>query len=100
HTRSYGDWSSDVCTSDLTALVRGGSSAFGICQAGEVSAGHGGVFCGRVLGRFEFFLAVAKHFAPLRRRIGHDLFAQHFAKGDKRSEERRVGKEWGEEWGQ
>src|SRR5207248_4068708 len=27
HTRSYGDWSSDVCSSDLPGSVTGGSAA-------------------------------------------------------------------------
>src|SRR6266705_1662380 len=43
HTRSYGDWSSDVCSSDLSSITRDGSpvrfQATSACHAERCGAG-------------------------------------------------------------
>src|SRR5690348_17550661 len=81
HTRWTGDWSSDVCSSDLRAarleLLRGGVAAFGV-HVGEDERG--------ALAREERGDA----FADALGRAGDD--------GHLRSEERRVGKEWRSRW--
>src|SRR5207248_7903171 len=81
HTRSYGDWSSDVCSSDLIRKISTGGSSLGEDLRGE-----------RVY--FEIFL------------IHHLLRYARFAEGllqkcflvPSRSEERRVGKECRFRW--
>src|SRR5437867_13380955 len=40
HTRSYGDWSSDVCSSDLDELRREGRSRGGAVDIQLVKRGH------------------------------------------------------------
>src|SRR5256885_2272397 len=82
HTRLQGDWSSDVCSSDLLqvhqlaeGLVYGDKRSFGV---GQTHAIHG-VFPNRV----------EEHFALVQRRFGSDTV---------RSEERRVGKEGRSRW--
>src|SRR5207248_9531334 len=77
HTRSYGDWSSDVCSSDLIyrALL---SSATGKLQYCPALFGHDPDESMRCFGEFA-----ASH-QPMRT----VWFRQT------RSEERRVGKEW------
>src|SRR5207248_6355093 len=83
HTRSYGDWSSDVCSSDLTVVFCNPLRARG--RAGldlPAAAGDGEVGDEGVLG--------------LARAVRH-----HRAKAGaprQRSEERRVGKEGRARW--
>src|SRR5207248_3478344 len=78
HTRSYGDWSSDVCSSDLGTA---GARRLLLVRIG--SAASAGLFAAATAGRCARFLAEDRN-GPER------------AKGlpcDSRSEERRVGKE-------
>src|SRR5207248_8176047 len=86
HTRSYGDWSSDVCSSDLTG-------------------GDGARHAVRPRGRRTACLApsppVSKARASLRRDSPERSSLDR--PGRRRSEERRVGKErttrrWSERW--
>src|SRR5207248_4899971 len=70
HTRSYGDWSSDVCSSDLQVELRW-----------DAHAVARGVVAEAVVGALEH--AVGKDFAFRERH---------------RSEERRVGKECRSRW--
>src|SRR5205807_4781969 len=86
HTRLQGDWSSDVCSSDLGwalwAMVR--KKLEGIVHlAGK-----------DMVNRWQFGLKVAKAFgldAKLIRKVGSSRFPD-------RSEERRVGKECRSRW--
>src|SRR3712207_7610819 len=78
HTRYWRDWSSDVCSSDLSAMTSSNSS----------------VACWAHVGGFVFGVvisAIIKLFPLMRHqhRYGHGL---------KRSEERRVGKECRSRW--
>src|SRR5207248_8341322 len=80
HTRSYGDWSSDVCSSDL-----GGRRAYahrGACRARGAAAGCRGLLaaCGRPVAPRAALPAKAR--VPAIR-----------CRSALRSEERRVGKE-------
>src|SRR3712207_8158178 len=74
HTRYWRDWSSDVCSSDLEAVDRGGDLAAELVGA----VGHRGL--GERVGEVARLLR--------RRLLG----------GDRRSEERRVGKEGRSRW--
>src|SRR5207248_6033261 len=85
HTRSYGDWSSDVCSSDLLQLL------------GRLLGDRA------LLGGLEAFFLDIPHQDPASRHlIGGDLAERRFRvdlapvdhEGASRSEERRVGKEW------
>src|SRR5207248_8214850 len=93
HTRSYGDWSSDVCSSDLKHPGEGDSVA---PPEGDGEGHHGRSGAG------------VEHAAAQRSpRCGSDVSGVHLiapaatattaATGlvfRRRSEERRVGKEW------
>src|SRR5437867_5378582 len=82
HTRSYGDWSSDVCSSDLRQLARERNHD-------EFVHPHGGHPPALVLDRRE------------RRRDPERLARQHHVRvwiEADRSEERRVGKECRSWW--
>src|SRR5207248_6978992 len=70
HTRSYGDWSSDVCSSDLVAL-------------GDQHVARGVDAKGNML--------IAKGYS-----VTHYAFSSPIGSG--RSEERRVGKECRSRW--
>src|SRR5207248_7052601 len=94
HTRSYGDWSSDVCSSDLlgdaahrlnTALSK--RSRHISPKMGEIIR-YGGSYAGAYLVKRGRFLA-----SELPAILGRDIAAEGVARLD-RSEERRVGKEW------
>src|SRR5207248_7801883 len=85
HTRSYGDWSSDVCSSDLArrrpaiAQVEIAAHQDGCPDGREISGAHG------IPGDLDPF--------RLRERPAVDL-----ADDVNRSEERRVGKECRSRW--
>src|SRR2546426_9326358 len=81
HTRLQGDWSSDVCSSDL-------SDALGAEGQGDLSPQSG-----RRVGGAESLLHHASGFAVRDRR----LLTAH-APREVRSEERRVGKECRSRW--
>src|SRR5207248_6817188 len=92
HTRSYGDWSSDVCSSDLSKLINAcpttSPSKIVICM---VSSNPGGVngngVCTKVLDNSWLFPLVVTNHArcPSGFNVTHN--------SSTRSEERRVGKE-------
>src|SRR5205085_4270799 len=77
HTRFDCDWSSDVCSSDLTAAV---GEAVKRCAANRIDATH--------LAVSHAFHSPDMHGAVQPLKAALDAFA--FT----RSEERRVGKEW------
>src|SRR5207248_7461939 len=86
HTRSYGDWSSDVCSSDLCGCCTViGRPAYdhGAASALAETAAELGTAEGQV---------VAQYIQEGRRRIDVECVGL-------RSEERRVGKECGCRWG-
>src|SRR5205807_4577584 len=95
HTRLQGDWSSDVCSSDLS-LYRAQLSAshesldrtphLSRGLPAELVAGHGYIRGPRVLGSGR-----GKPASTLRQDAGALAAAL-------RSEERRVGKEWRARW--
>src|SRR5207248_5338294 len=94
HTRSYGDWSSDVCSSDLLLLVAPLCPRVTYAQvARSALIGRNGVTCSFVIGREWGWRWGWKGFegSDWKLPIGTLL----------RSEERRVGKEcrcgWGRE---
>src|SRR5690349_25016546 len=61
HTRSLRDWSSDVCSSDLVALVTGGGSGIGRAVALALqSAGYSVALAGRRAAELEKTAASAK----------------------------------------
>src|SRR5688500_20260571 len=78
HTRLQGDWSSDVCSSDLRYYDKGQEKEVAILAGGSVSSTSqpSGQVC-------SYYLIVCE---PLRYTI------------TKRSEERRVGKECRSRW--
>src|SRR5207248_6045023 len=94
HTRSYGDWSSDVCSSDLESVILVGwettpDDIHGMIQAKGVLTAHGGM---------------TSHAAVVARGMGKPCVAgcegleiDRASKTVRRSEERRVGREcrWG-----
>src|SRR5207248_6812345 len=91
HTRSYGDWSSDVCSSDLHAACiaivrkalqdRARVDAAGADWHGQIAAGDAVLEQVQVLRR-----------AVYGRLVGHDVLEFHADDPRSRSEERRVGK--------
>src|SRR5207248_7366610 len=93
HTRSYGDWSSDVCSSDL--VLEGALHFwFGEDGAEELTVRAGEVI---VIPSFLAHRALA-----LEDTLDVDVFCpprQDWLAGTDRSEERRVGKEGGGGWG-
>src|SRR5437867_10159981 len=83
HTRSYGDWSSDVCSSDL------GFAIFDIVEPGglvDVEDGEPGRD------------AVARDLTPLGGALEAGRDDRAARQDQLRSEERRVGKEGGSRW--
>src|SRR5690606_39620715 len=93
HTRFSRDWSSDVCSSDLIELY--------LMRAGQVSI---------IQGQFASARSYASRMLQINSRNGEayllhgDAIAGSSAQcddgklGTKRSEERRVGKEWQWRW--
>src|SRR5207248_8260158 len=87
HTRSYGDWSSDVCSSDL------------IREMAELDAGlrvSTRALGGGDLGRGQMVEALRHELRECPDDLGARLAVARLCDqaGDERSEERRVGKEW------
>src|SRR5438094_1430017 len=94
HTRSYGDWSSDVCSSDLTMPLRGRVdshlAAEELLRAGMVQVVHGPAGKEDVALGVDVVADAPQDLA----RILHVHVRVH------RSEERRVGKECRYGWEQ
>src|SRR2546426_6758744 len=85
HTRLQGDWSSDVCSSDLTTSEAADDELAALARRCGIEC-----FRGHPEDLLDRFLNAALHF-------GVDFFA--VAEGDEvRSEERRVGKECRSRW--
>src|SRR5207248_4948075 len=81
HTRSYGDWSSDVCSSDLTDR--------------RVAAG---ALAGLGLALLHPAYTYAHHHTPSLLLAATHPGVPGIAALTTRSEERRVGKEWRARW--
>src|SRR5207248_6910537 len=92
HTRSYGDWSSDVCSSDLDPLRVAPQER----TKAEV-LGHGQI--GKDAAPFRRVAETARD-QPVRLEAGDrgSVVADLAAARAQRSEERRVGKECGWRW--
>src|SRR5207248_5446344 len=99
HTRSYGDWSSDVCSSDLVRLIEI-ERVTGFRRSVE---DHSRV--SRVSGeRIALVRQPGEHLLAARgHRLGPRIDAVHSERDEemsvRRSEERRVGKECRMRWG-
>src|SRR5207249_5028391 len=78
HTRSKRDWSSDVCSSDLDALLGRGPYDWTVGNLGSANTA------------LPYHAGLAQH-AP--KRLRHRLHFQDMLLSLSRSEERRVGKE-------
>src|SRR5207248_6259284 len=93
HTRSYGDWSSDVCSSDLAQQRRCGGVGIGAAFEqrldGVVEAGAAGA---AVEGAVEEIVGGQQQLAAQALALAVEQAALGAQRG-KRSEERRVGKE-------
>src|SRR5207248_7910773 len=85
HTRSYGDWSSDVCSSDLSAVSGSDLTELGVVNATDITKSMPAVVLTQPNGPSSFSLAI--------RGVVQNDFADH-----QRSEERRVGKECRSGW--
>src|SRR5205807_6592066 len=85
HTRLQGDWSSDVCSSDLLSCVRRASST--------APLGRPRVLVSRSRSRLSsrLFFQTAARWPVVHERVSEALYL--------RSEERRVGKECRCRWG-
>src|SRR5437867_10765979 len=93
HTRSYGDWSSDVCSSDLLAQTAPGFSP----ASTHLAPAH--AQCARVLpATLRKFLVWCCCSSYLPTRLPREIEDQTLSHG--RSEERRVGKECRSRWAQ
>src|SRR5207248_6767322 len=85
HTRSYGDWSSDVCSSDLIrSCAQDASEQTGVRRERSTKIGDP-----------EYKREIEKQAVAADRAVEQRAGA-HNARHDRsaRSEERRVGKEW------
>src|SRR5207248_7722444 len=92
HTRSYGDWSSDVCSSDLRDVQRRTeiSKSLRLAGGGYSSSQR------RIMGQFSPDLLhgrVGAHRDAAIAQLGGSILARIVVVSNRRSEERRVGKE-------
>src|SRR5207248_5172457 len=97
HTRSYGDWSSDVCSSDLAEVFGeadgDGGDCSGLYDEEECPAVEKAPERRERLAQIDVLPARLRHH---RRKLSVRERGHH---GQKRSEERRVGKECRDESG-
>src|SRR5207248_4582910 len=98
-TRSYGDWSSDVCSSDLDALgmttsylAKPVKSGMRTCRSGLPPVTQADVTCAIPAAQPE---DTSAHSAPVN---SANLRATASISSSRRSEERRVGKECKARW--
>src|SRR5207248_8227879 len=96
HTRSYGDWSSDVCSSDLLLTINhDGKKIDAVAQITK----HGYVFLfDRTNGKSIF--PVKEILVPANGLPGEEIWPTQPIPSLPRSEERRVGKECRSLWSQ
>src|SRR5207248_8764148 len=93
HTRSYGDWSSDVCSSDLAAkFVRGDAIAALIITVINIVGGL-------AIGLMRHGMSFADAAATFTTLTAGDGLVSQIPALLVRSEERRVGKECSSRWG-
>src|SRR5437867_6959163 len=85
HTRSYGDWSSDVCSSDLAHALRHPEAPGGCALPQQLAIGQQEP--GDLADEERVALSLLVNGGQRR----HGWLVA-------RSEERRVGKEWGARW--
>src|SRR5207253_7660382 len=94
HTSWPRDWSSDVCSSDLAEAGAGWALGFTNPMAGPILVGRLG---------WEDVTTLRVWVRPKRlRRTGRGALRATPSVGpfsNRRSEERRVGKEWQDQWG-
>src|SRR5690606_40247594 len=92
HTRFSRDWSSDVCSSDLEVFNWGtfNEKVFRINPQGNNSLLTGA----NASGKSTYIDALLTLMVPTKK----DRFYNQSSGVDKRSEERRVGKEWRARW--
>src|SRR5207248_6464926 len=98
HTRSYGDWSSDVCSSDLLGGSKIVAAIAGLATLALAGRGLGVILFGTLILITSYVKAVNgivkfQSWQLIVRFGGHGV-----AHGNPRSEERRVGKEGGCGW--
>src|SRR5207248_3555439 len=95
HTRSYGDWSSDVCSSDLSLRILTVLARFGTEQYPQAEEEIKEIFK-RQMPKVNQTVVTVDNALP------RDVVEEHrggfLLGGDNRSEERRVGKEWRTRW--
>src|SRR5207248_8375409 len=93
HTRSYGDWSSDVCSSDLVSTPESVSVESRLESAPESVPESAGVAVSGPASTLAGRHTWSTHVSPPRqsRSIAHS--GAHVPPRHTRSEERRVGKE-------
>src|SRR5207248_3654571 len=91
HTRSYGDWSSDVCSSDLLQLF----TAEGPDLVRAIRETGANVFLDLKL--YDIPNTVARTVESVAG-LDAQMLSLHLSGGGERSEERRVGKECGGRW--
>src|SRR5207248_5626082 len=87
HTRSYGDWSSDVCSSDLVDHLGGDGAQL----QGQFTQGLEIDFLAQVDGYGHHIVATLMC-QPVQSEPGFKIAVER-ENGARRSEERRVGKE-------
>src|SRR5256885_10964763 len=83
HTRLQGDWSSDVCSSDLTSLVGGRSH---LMPSSSAAPSEPGLVSTWISGFWDFSRSASLAPTPM------------LSESSSRSEERRVGKECRSRW--
>src|SRR5207248_3789716 len=95
HTRSYGDWSSDVCSSDLMANRRVGF------EKGSGNGGGNDIYGARACSERSEQRCGKDHVTQkccLNDEATQPGAPRETPPGESRSEERRVGKEWRSEF--
>src|SRR5699024_11583185 len=91
HTRSKRDWSSDVCSSDLSHRHKSGNKDGNSKFSGRAAFGQA------VVSGYTHYKVVKKFYKKIKRRNGRPV-ARAVVGKELRSEERRVGKECRHRW--
>src|SRR5690606_40355895 len=90
HTRFSRDWSSDVCSSDLTRVVVAGAGAAGVAVTRMLQSMNLGDIV--VLDSKGAIHRKRGKLSPVKRELAESTNAGNLQGGPARSEERRVGK--------